>query len=59
MSRLSADDVDKFRRAAIPVWFNWAKKNADATRVFKLQLDYMLNPYMGYVSPADVKGLKL
>jgi len=59
VSRLSADDVDKFRRAAIPVWFNWAKKNADATRVFKLQLDYMLNPYMGYVSPKDVKGLKL
>ena len=39
--------------------FEWARKNADATRIFKLQLDYMLNPYMGYVSPADVKGLKL
>jgi len=59
VSRLSAEDVDKFRRAAIPVWFNWAKKNADATRIFKLQVDYMLNPYMGYLSPNDVKGMKL
>jgi len=59
VSRLPAGDVDKFRRAAIPVWFNWAKKNADATRIFKIQLDYMLNPYMGYLSPDDVKGMKL
>ena len=59
ISRLSSEDVARFRRAAIPVWFEWARKNADATRIFKLQLDYMLNPYMGYVSPADVKGLKL
>ncbi len=59
VSRLPAADVEKFRRAAIPVWFNWAKKNADATRIFKIQLDYMLNPYMGYLSPDDVKGMKL
>ncbi|MGA7799552.1 MAG: substrate-binding domain-containing protein [Gammaproteobacteria bacterium] len=59
VSRLSADDVKRFRKAAIPVWFEWAKKDANATRVFKLQLDYMLNPYMGYVSPDDVKGLSL
>jgi len=59
ISRLSADDVARFRRAAIPVWVNWAKKNADATRIFKLQLDFMLNPYMGYLSPDDVKGIKL
>jgi hypothetical protein len=59
ISRLSADDVARFRRAAIPVWVNWAKKNADATRIFKLHLDFMLNPYMGYLSPDDVKGIKL
>jgi TRAP-type mannitol/chloroaromatic compound transport system substrate-binding protein len=59
ISRLPADDVARFRRAAIPVWVNWAKKNADATRIFKLQLDFMLNPYMGYLSPDDVKGIKL
>lgn len=59
VSRLSADDVTSFRKAAIPVWYQWAKKNKDATRIFKLQLDYMLNPYMGYLTPNDVKGLKL
>ncbi len=59
VSRLSADDVTRFRKAAIPVWYQWAKKNKDATRIFKLQLDYMLNPYMGYVTTNDIKGLKL
>jgi TRAP-type mannitol/chloroaromatic compound transport system substrate-binding protein len=59
VSRLSADDVTLFRKAAIPVWYRWAKKNKDATRIFKLQLDYMLNPYMGYLTPSDIKGLKL
>ncbi|HKJ09425.1 MAG TPA: substrate-binding domain-containing protein [Gammaproteobacteria bacterium] len=59
VSRLSADDVRRFRKAAIPVWFEWAKKDANAKRVFKLQLDYMLNPYMGYVTPDAVKGLSL
>jgi len=59
VSRLSMDDVAKFRRAAIPIWFKWANKNADAKRVFKLQLDYMQNDIMGYVSPDDIKGYKL
>ena len=59
VSRLSADDVTRFRKAAIPVWYQWAKKNKDATRIFKLQLDYMLNPYMGYLNSSDIKGLKL
>jgi TRAP-type mannitol/chloroaromatic compound transport system substrate-binding protein len=59
VSRLSADDVTQFRKAAIPVWYQWATKNKDATRIFKLQLDYMLNPYMGYLTPDDIKGLKL
>jgi hypothetical protein len=51
--------VRRFRQAAIPVWFKWAALNDDAKRVFQLQLDYMLNPYMGYVSPDDVSGLSL
>ncbi len=59
VSRLSAEDVGRFRKAAVPVWYEWAKKNEDAKRVFKLQLDYMLNPYMGYVTPEDIKGLSL
>ncbi len=59
VSRLSPEDVATFRRAAIPVWFRWAKKNPDATRVFKLQLDYMKNEIMGYVDPKDLKGYSL
>ena len=59
VSRLSADDVIRFRKAAIPIWYEWARKNKDATRVFELQRDFMLNPYMGYLTAADVKGLKL
>lgn len=56
VSRMTAEDIAKFRKAAIPVWFNWANKDADAKRVFKLQLDYMRNGAMGYVDAADLKG---
>lgn len=59
VSRMPAEDVEKFRQAAIPIWFKWAKKDADATRVFKLQLDYMTNEILGYVKPSDLKGLSL
>ena len=59
VARLSADDVAQFRQAAIPVWYEWAKKDKDASRIFKLQQDYMLNPYMGYLTETDVKGKKL
>lgn len=59
VSRLSSEDVDKFRKAAIPVWYRWAKKNDDAKRVFQLQLDYMQNEIMGYINPKDLKGQSL
>ncbi|MDH5786277.1 MAG: substrate-binding domain-containing protein [Chromatiales bacterium] len=59
VSRLSMDDVAEFRRRAIPIWYKWANKDADAKRVFKLQLDYMMNDLLGYVNPEDVKGQKL
>jgi TRAP-type mannitol/chloroaromatic compound transport system substrate-binding protein len=59
VTRLGEADVARFRRAAIPVWFNWARKDADAARVFKLHLDYMKNDIMGYVSNSDLKGMKL
>jgi TRAP-type mannitol/chloroaromatic compound transport system substrate-binding protein len=59
VSRLSPEDVQKFRAAAIPIWFKWAKKDANASRVFKLQLDYMTNGIMGYVTPDDIKGQSL
>lgn len=59
VNRLSQQDVEDFRRAAIPVWFNWANKDEDARDVFKIQLDYMMNDIMGYVSPEDIEGLTL
>ena len=59
VSRMSQDDMDKFRRAAIPIWFKWARKSPGATKVFKLQLDYMMNDIMGYVTAADIKGQSL
>jgi len=59
VSRLSMEDVAAFRKKAIPIWYKWAKKDADATRVFKLQLDYMMNDLLGYVTPDDIKGLTL
>ncbi|MCB2215386.1 TRAP transporter substrate-binding protein DctP [Desulfofustis glycolicus] len=59
VSRLSQDDAMKWRQMIVPIWYNWAKKDADATRVFKLQLDFMMNDLMGYVTPDDIKGQTL
>ncbi|WP_323001428.1 TRAP transporter substrate-binding protein DctP [Denitromonas sp.] len=59
INRMSQADLEAFRRAAIPIWFKWAKKDQAAAEVFKMQLDYMMNPIMGYVSAADIKGQSL
>ena len=59
VNRMSADDVAQFRKKAIPIWFNWAKKSPDAARVLKLQIDFMMNDLMGYLTPEDIKGYSL
>ena len=59
VQRLSMDDLNEWRKKAIPIWFKWANKDADAKKVFKLQLDYMQNDIMGYITPDDVKDYKL
>lgn len=59
VNRMSADDVDQFRKKAIPIWFNWAKKSPEAAEVLKLQIDFMLNDLMGYLTPDDIKGYTL
>lgn len=59
VSRMSAEDVQKFREAAIPIWFKWAKKDADATRVFQMHLDFMKNELLGYLTEEDLKGHSL
>lgn len=59
VNRLPADDLEKFQRVAVPIWFKWANKDKDAARLFKLQLEIMESPSFGYVSPDMYKGLSL
>jgi len=59
INRLPAEDLPKFQKVAVPIWFKWANKDKDAARLFKLQLEVMENPTFGYVTPDMYKGLKL
>lgn len=59
VTRLSQDDVEAFTEIAVPRWYAWANKDKDAARVFKIQLDYMMSPQLGYVTPDMVKGQQL
>jgi len=58
VTRLGQDDLEKFRRAAIPIWFNWASKDDDAKAILDIQLEYMMNPTMGYITEEDLKAAK-
>ena len=57
VNRLPAEDLPKFQRVAVPIWFKWANKDADAAKIFKLQLQVMESPTVGYVTPDMYKGL--
>jgi TRAP-type mannitol/chloroaromatic compound transport system substrate-binding protein len=59
INRLSAEDAVQFRRNAIPIWYNWGKKSPEAAEVLQFQIDFMLNPLMGYLTPEDIKGYSL
>jgi TRAP-type mannitol/chloroaromatic compound transport system substrate-binding protein len=59
VNRLPAEDLPKFQRVAVPIWFKWANKDPDAARVFKAQLELMESPSFGYVTPDMYKGQKL
>jgi TRAP-type C4-dicarboxylate transport system substrate-binding protein len=59
VTRLSEEDVLRFRKVVIPLWFKWANKDKDAARVFKLHLEVMQNPGVAYLTPDDIKGYKL
>ena len=59
VTRLSEEDVARFRRIAIPLWFEWANKDRDAARVFKLQLEVMQNPSVAYLTPDDIENYTL
>lgn len=59
VTRLSEDDVARFRKTALPLWFEWANRDRDSARVFKLHLDVMMNPDVAYISPDDIKNYSL
>jgi TRAP-type mannitol/chloroaromatic compound transport system substrate-binding protein len=59
ITRLPAQDLPKFQRVAVPIWFKWANKDKDAAKLFKLQLEVMESHTCGYVTPDMYKGLKL
>jgi TRAP-type mannitol/chloroaromatic compound transport system substrate-binding protein len=59
INRLPAEDLPKFQRVAVPIWFKWANKDKDAAKIFKLQLDVMESHTCGYVTPDMYKGLKI
>lgn len=59
VTRLSQEDFAEFRRRAIPIWYKWANKDADARRIFQLQLDFMKNDLLGYISDEDIKDQTL
>lgn len=56
VTRLSQEDVETWRKAAIPIWFNWANKNEDARAILDIQLEYMMNETVGYITEEDIKG---
>jgi len=55
--RLSEEDVRKFRRIAIDVWFDWAAKDSYSREAFRSQLAYMRE--LGYVTDEDLRGRSL
>lgn len=57
--RLSEDDIQKFRRYAIPMWFKWARKDPLAREAFASQLAFMRSLSVGYVPDSmlvDIDG---
>ena len=59
ITRLPAEDLPKFQRVAVPIWYKWANKDADSARLFKAQLEIMQSPTCGYVTPDMIKGQQL
>ena len=57
--RLSDEDIQKFRRYAIPMWFKWARKDPLAREAFASQLAFMKTISVGYVPDSmlvDIDG---
>ena len=59
VNRLPGEDLPKFHKVAVPIWYKWANRDKDAARVFKSQLELMESDTCGYITPDMTKGLKL
>ena len=59
VNRLPVEDLEKFTKIAVPIWFKWANKDKDAAKLFKAQLDLMQSPSFGYVTPDMLQGMKI
>src|SRR3546814_21011311 len=59
VTRLSQADVEAFTKLAVPLWYNWANKDKNAARIFKIHLDYMMSGSPGYVTPDMIKDKEL
>ncbi|MDZ7811276.1 MAG: hypothetical protein U5L11_16110 [Arhodomonas sp.] len=56
---LSEEDAQRFREAAIPKWFEWANKDADAAKLFQLHLETMKDPSVAVITDEDIEGDEL
>ena len=59
VTRLSQDDVELMTEMAVPIWFDYANRDPNAARAFKIQLDYMMSGSLGSGDPALTEGLGL
>lgn len=59
VTRLSQDDIEALTEVAVERWFAWANKDADAAKIFKVQLEYMMSGSLGYVTPEMVENYSL
>jgi TRAP-type mannitol/chloroaromatic compound transport system substrate-binding protein len=48
--RLSQQDIETFRKLAIPIWYRWARKDPLAREAFASQLEFMKSVNVGYVT---------
>ncbi|MEL6766537.1 MAG: TRAP transporter substrate-binding protein DctP [Pseudomonadota bacterium] len=49
VTRITDSEVDLMTKIMGPIWIDYATRDPDATRVFKIQLDYMTSGSLGYV----------
>jgi TRAP-type mannitol/chloroaromatic compound transport system substrate-binding protein len=59
VTRLTDKDIRAFTKLAVPRWFAWANRDADARRIFQVQLTYMMSGTLGYITPDMIKGFRL